>query len=295
MEQQGYAIREVSDRTAYGSRQPYHTVQIGYEPARMAYRELPGPGPPRRRVVYKPLAPQYRATRVVEDDHSGDNAASSYGGVRGGGASGNDYRGDKGGSGSGGFSGGGGGGSGSGLGSHGAARASNVRATRPSAPVDPVPRIRFVHIQGDDIVVELTGCAAYTLELKTRQSSVLIGPNHPYCYSMEPFHARVQMPHAEDRCLGVRVRALLDGSGSSRARLGAWSPWHSTCEGRFKEELTCADPARRATLNPPHERTAPPCVRYLRATPPASSPHLLCLILIRSELHPCPQTLPLRT
>ena len=80
--------------------------------------------------------------------------------------------------------------------------------------------------------MSLTGCPSYIIELKTRKSAVLVGPNHPYCYSLTPFHCRLQMPHAEDRLLGVRVRQIHpNGQPAS-----AWTPWHSTCEGRFKDD-----------------------------------------------------------
>ena len=66
---------------------------------------------------------------------------------------------------------------------------------KPKPPLDAVPRIRFVHVQGDDIVLSLTGCPSYVVELKTRRSGAgfVVGRNHPYCFSMTPFHARLQV------------------------------------------------------------------------------------------------------
>ena len=48
------------------------------------------------------------------------------------------------------------------------------------------------------------------------------------------------MPHAEDHLLGVRVRAVLDKPNGPK--FGEWSPWHSTCEGRFKDQLSYTAP-----------------------------------------------------
>ena len=76
--------------------------------------------------------------------------------------------------------------------------------------------------------ISLTGSSSYVVELKLRASTnLLIDATHPYCYSMTPFHARIQIPHAEDRLLGVRVCGMealeTDEEGRpSRTRRQRW-------------------------------------------------------------------------
>ena len=78
---------------------------------------------------------------------------------------------------------------------------SQTLPTPTSGHDSPPPRLthsRFIHLQNDDIRVSLTGAASYVIELKTRASpNLLIDQTHPYCYSMTPFQARLQLPHAE--------------------------------------------------------------------------------------------------
>ena len=94
-----------------------------------------------------------------------------------------------------------------------------------------MPRVRFVHVQYDDIIIKLTGSPAYELELKTRHGDVVIDAHHPDCVAMGPFRCHIQLPHADQRLLGVRVRALpTEGSGGGG---GEWSPWHPVNGGKF--------------------------------------------------------------
>lgn len=94
-----------------------------------------------------------------------------------------------------------------------------------------MPRVRFVHVQYDDIIIKLTGSPAYELELKTRHGDVVIDAHHPDCVAMGPFRCHIQLPHADQRLLGVRVRALPTDGGSSGG--GEWSPWHPVNGGKF--------------------------------------------------------------
>ena len=94
-----------------------------------------------------------------------------------------------------------------------------------------MPRVRFVHVQYDDIIIKLTGSPAYELELKTRHGDVVIDAHHPDCVAMGPFRCHIQLPHADQRLLGVRVRAL-PTEGSSGGG-GEWSPWHPVNGGKF--------------------------------------------------------------
>ena len=93
-----------------------------------------------------------------------------------------------------------------------------------------MPRVRCVHVQYDDIIIKLTGSPAYELELKTRHGDVVIDAHHPDCVAMGPFRCHIQLPHADQRLLGVRVRAL-PTEGSSGG--GEWSPWHPVNGGKF--------------------------------------------------------------
>lgn len=116
------------------------------------------------------------------------------------------------------------------------------------------PSIRFLHVQADDIVVSLTGAPSYILELKLRCSpNQVVDASHPYVYSMTPFHARLQLPHAEGRLLGVRARAVRSGpelaQNPNLPRLGRWTPWHSHGAGRFREDYSGVDPY----VAPPYE------------------------------------------
>ena len=127
----------------------------------------------------------------------------------------------------------------------------------PAAPaVDPAPRIRHVHISGDDVLVSITGARSYQLDLKLRNSSmgVRVDGQHPYCYSMSPFACKLQLPHAGERLLGVRVRVVHtqqrteDGGRARRAGgYSEWSPWHTCgeakfCAGAFAEPAYVAPP-----------------------------------------------------
>ena len=77
---------------------------------------------------------------------------------------------------------------------------STLPSPTPHVSPSTLPPSRFVHLQNDDILVSLTGAASYVIELKTRASpNLLIDQTHPYCYSMTPFQARLQLPHAEVR------------------------------------------------------------------------------------------------
>lgn len=106
---------------------------------------------------------------------------------------------------------------------------------------DPAARIKFVHVQGDDILIELSGVRVYVLELKTRNADIVIDAHHPCCVSMSPFKAHVHLPHAEDRLLGVRLRALptVEHSVSGHDEIAEptqyeWTAWHTVGECRFK-------------------------------------------------------------
>ena len=154
-----------------------HTlIHMGYAPAYVHYRDLPGPRPRPRHVIFHPLPPQYRESRFENDEYIGDpkngdggspgdrgghGESGGGGGGRGGGT------GRNGGGGGGGHWSGGGGGGGHWSGGGGGGHWKVSEPARPRAPVEVAPRIRFVHVQGDDIVVELTGCESYVLEVKT--------------------------------------------------------------------------------------------------------------------------------
>ena len=138
----------------------------------------------------------------------------------------------------------------------------NYRSQRRVAPTVAAPTIRFVHVQGDDVVVQLTGARNYELELKTRRADLIIDAHHADCISMTPFRAHLHLPHAEGRLLGVRARArpaagAMEPSRRRPASAGGysvsyepwagasgsdaegteyeWSPWHTMGEGRFKD------------------------------------------------------------
>jgi hypothetical protein len=116
------------------------------------------------------------------------------------------------------------------------------RREPPPATTSAQPSIRFLHVQGDDLVISLTGAPSYVLELRLRGSpNVTLDGTHPYVYSMTPFLARAQLPHAEGRLLGVRARALRVAGGRATPH-GPWTPWHSWGAGRFREDYSGVEP-----------------------------------------------------
>ena len=121
---------------------------------------------------------------------------------------------------------------------HEGKRRTEVHGERSS---DALPRVRFVHLQGDDVVVQLTGSRAYALELRTREADLLIDQSSPSCVSMSAFRCHVHLPHADSRVLAVRVRALPSKEAHVRAATRRrhthdpymWSPWHPVGACKF--------------------------------------------------------------
>jgi len=105
-----------------------------------------------------------------------------------------------------------------------------------AAPSNAQPRIRHVHLQGDDVVVEITGAKNYEVQLKTRRADVVLDAHHPSVLSMNGFKMYAQLPHAEERLLGARVRALRPDGGAGRGSFFSWSPWHTCGHGKFIDE-----------------------------------------------------------
>jgi len=115
-------------------------------------------------------------------------------------------------------------------------REDRATVTRRQREADPAPRIRFVHVQGDDVVIKLTGARNYCIALKTRMADLVVDAHHPDCVVMTPFKCHIHLPHAQTRLLGARVRAVPSSAAAASAAASTsyeWSPWHPVGEAKF--------------------------------------------------------------